>query len=113
MYKRQYTYYGKNTGTANFMMRMELTDDVGDLSIFVLNGVEKKAWSYSDGEWIDLSVGYDSQFDVYNSLWQGYADSLAGWNGIGDWDYSVGNSGVRISGVVVNPVLSDSLFQPS
>ena len=108
-----YTYYGKNTGAATFMMRMELTDDVGDLSIFVLNGVEKKAWSYSDGEWIDLSVGYDSQFDVYNSLWQGYADSLAGWNGIGDWDYSVGGSGVRISGVVVNPVLSDSLFQPS
>ena len=108
-----YTYYGKNTGTANFMMRMELTDDVGDLSIIVLNGVEKKAWSYSDGEWIDVSVGYDSQFDVYNTMWQGSADSLAGWSGIGDWDYSVGNSGVRISGVVVNPVLSDSLFQPS
>ena len=108
-----YTYYGKNTGTATFMMRMELTDDVGDLSIIVLNGVEKKAWSYSDGEWIDISVGYDSQFDVYNTMWQGYADSLAGWSGIGDWDYSFGDSGVRISGVVVNPVLSDSLFQPS
>ena len=108
-----YTYYGKNTGSATFMMRMELTDDVGELSIFVLNGAEKKAWSYSDGEWIDLSVGYASQFDAYDTIWQGYADILAGWSGIGDMNYSVGNSGIRISGVVVDPVLADSLFQPS
>jgi len=108
-----YTYIGKNAGTANFMMRIEVTDAAGAQSIFILNGVQRKAWSYSDGQWEDISAAYDSQFSTWNTLWQGYSNSLSGWNGIGDWNYTVGNSGIRISNVSVNPILSDSLFQHS
>ena len=108
-----YTYYGKNAGTANFMMRIEVTDADGAQSIFILNGAQRKAWSYSDGQWDDVSMAYDSQFSTWNALWQGYSNSLSGWSGIGDWSYTAGNSGIRISNVNVNPVLPDSLFQHS
>ncbi len=41
-----YTYYGKNAGTANFMMRIDYTDGSGDQGGFIINSAQQKAWSY-------------------------------------------------------------------
>jgi hypothetical protein len=105
-----YTYYGKNAGTQNFMMRIDFTDSSGSESIYIVNGQLQKSWSYSDGEWTDLSAAYTLQYSIWNPLWQGYVNSLAAWTGLGDYTYSAGGTSVRIYGISVNPTLADSLF---
>jgi hypothetical protein len=95
------------------MMRIDVTDADGTQSILILNGAEQKAWTYSDGEWTDISIAYTSQFNIWNGLWQGYVNSLGAWTGVGDWTYTDGNTSVRIFNISVNPVLADSLFQPA
>jgi hypothetical protein len=108
-----YTYYGKNAGTANFMMRIDYTDGSGEQGSFIINAAQQKAWSYSDGDWTDVSVAYTMQYDTWNTLWQGYVGALGAWTGIGDYTYSAGGDSVRIYGVSVNPSLPDSLFAPT
>lgn len=108
-----YTYYGKNAGTADFMMRIDYTDDTGAQGAFIINSAEQMAWAYSDGEWTDVSEVYSMQYDTWNTLWQGYVGYLGAWNGIGDYTYSAGGDSVRIYDVSVNPSLPDSLFTPS
>lgn len=104
-----YTFQGKNSGTDNFMMRVDYTDSDGS-TIFIFNGAQRKAWTYSGDEWVDISDFYDSQFQVWNGLWQGYNTNLAAWTGIGDHSYTSGGSTVRIYDISVNPTLDDSLF---
>jgi hypothetical protein len=108
-----YTYYGKNAGTASFMMRIDSTDSSNAQSTIIINGAEQKAWTYSDGTWTDISAAYTTYYNIWNPLWQGYVTSLAAWNGIGDYSYTQGNATVRIYDISVNPVLADSLFQHS
>ena len=92
------------------MMRIDSTDSSGDQSTFIINGAQQKAWSYSNGEWTDLSDVYSLQYSTWNTLWQGYVNSLAAWNGLGDYSYSSGGDSVRIYNISVNPTLADSLF---
>ena len=108
-----YTYSGKNIGTANFMMRISYTDETGSEGAFIINSAQQKVWSYSDGEWVDLSDVYAMQYDTWSTLWQGYTGYLGAWTGTGDYIYSAGGDSVRIYGVSVNPSLPDSLFTPS
>ncbi|HSV48784.1 MAG TPA: hypothetical protein VLH35_00585 [Candidatus Acidoferrales bacterium] len=107
--KSTYTYYGKNAGTDNFAMRIEYSDE-GDNGIFIFNAGTKKAWTYSGGEWVDISTYFDTQYSTWNDLWSGYVNSLAAWQGTGDYTYTSGSSTVRIYDISVNPALSDSLF---
>ena len=108
-----YTYYGKNAGTADFMMRIDYTDSSGTQGAFIINSAQQKAWSYSDGTWTDVSAAYTMQYDTWNTLWQGYVNYLGAWTGLGDYTYSAGGDSVTISGISVNPSLPDSLFTPS
>jgi len=108
-----YTYYGKNAGTADFMMRIDYTDSSGTQGAFIINSAQEKAWSYSDGTWTDVSAAYTMQYDTWNTLWQGYVSNLGAWNGIGGYTYSAGGDSVTFSSISVNPSLPDSLFAPS
>jgi hypothetical protein len=92
------------------MMRIDFFDPSGNETIYIVNGQQQKSWSYSDGEWTDLSAVYTMQFNSWNTLWQGYVNSLAAWTGLGDYTYSAGGSTVRIYNISVNPTLADSLF---
>jgi hypothetical protein len=107
-----YTYYGKNAGTANFMMRIDFTDDTGTKGGFIINSAQQKAWSYEDGTWTDISAAYTTQYNTWNTLWQGYANSLSAWTGSGGYTYSAGGDSVTFSSIGVNPSLPDSLFAP-
>jgi hypothetical protein len=107
-----YTYYGKNAGTANFMMRIDYTDGSGAQGGFIINSAQQKAWSKSDGNWTDVSAAYTTQYNTWNTLWQGYVNSLSAWTGSGGYAYSAGGNSVTISGISVNPSLPDSLFAP-
>jgi len=108
-----YTYYGKNAGTANFMMRIDYTDGSGTQGAFIINSAQQKVWSLSDGEWTDLSDLYAMQYETWNSLWEAYNGYLGAWTGTGDYTYSAGGDSVRIYGISVNPSLPDSLFAPT
>ena len=108
-----YTYHGKNAGTANFMMRIDYTDGTGAQGAFIINSAQQKAWSYSDGTWTDVSAAYTTQYNTWNTLWQGYVNSLGAWTGSGGYTYSSGGNSVTISSISVNPSLPDSLFTPS
>ena len=104
-----YTFWGKNTGTSNFMMRIEFTDIDGN-SIYIFNGAQQKAWTFSDGKWTDISDLYSMQYGLWNNLWQGYVTNLSAWAGTGDYSYSAEGTTVRIYDISVNPALDDSLF---
>jgi hypothetical protein len=107
-----YTYYAKNAGTTNQMVRIEWTDPDGGTFVYIVNGALQQVWVESGGQWTDLSSAYASQSSTWNSAFLGYKNSLAGWSGLGDWTYTdpTGDT-VRISNVNVNPSLPDSLFQ--
>jgi hypothetical protein len=106
-----YTYMAKNLGTSNLMIRIEATTSTGDNFIYIVNGAQQKAWMCSNGEWLDLSDAFTTQWNTWDSQWEGYQNNLAGWTG-GDHTYTAPNGDtVRIYNITVNPSLADSLFQ--
>jgi len=108
-----YIYRAKNMGTSQpLMLRIDYTDSSGELSIYIVNGVQQKAWTYSDQEWIDVSETYTAQYSAWSQIHLGYVGSLSGWTS-GDWTYTAEGTTVRIYDVSVNPSLPDALFQPS
>ena len=109
-----YTYYAKNIGTSNAMIRIESTDSSGSNFVYIVNGALQQAWAESNGQWTDVSTAYSSQYSTWNTAFTGYSNSLVNWSGTGDWTYADPNGDtVRISNVSVNPSLADSLFQHS
>ena len=104
-----YTYMGKNVGTDDFSMSVQVEDIDGE-TIYIFNGAQHKAWSYVEGEWTDISDLYDMQWSMWNGLWSGYMTNLESWSGTGDYSYGQDGSTVEIVDIEVNPVLDDSLF---
>lgn len=107
-----YTYQAKNAGSNNIMLRIDFTDSSGEKTIYVINGVETKAWTFSNGAWEDVSAAYQTQFNIWNSLYQGYVTNLSTWTS-GDWTYTSEGATVRIYDISVNPSIPDSVFQPT
>ncbi len=99
-------------GASNLMLRIDFTDASGDLTIYIINGVQQKSWTYSGGAWEDTSAAYSAQYSVWSQLHQGYVNSLGSWTG-GDWTHTEQGVTVRIYDISVNPSLPDALFQPS
>jgi hypothetical protein len=106
-----YVYYVKNIGTSSLMFRIEGTGSQGDF-VYIINGAQQSAWIYENGQWMDLSSEYSSQWSTWNSAFTGYKGNLASyWSGSGDYTYTSGGNTVRIYSISVNPSLADSLFQ--
>jgi hypothetical protein len=105
-----YTYQTKKVDSA-IMMRIDYIDVDGEKTTYIVNGVQHKAWMYSDGEWEDISVAYDTWYNTWNNLHGAYLNNLVTWTG-GDWTYTESGVTVRLYDISVNPSLADSLFQP-
>ncbi len=106
-----YTYRAKNIGTANEMIRAEVTDTQGNQTIFIINGAQHKAWGYSDGEWQDSSSAYDLMWNTWSASFTQATQNIVGWGGVGDYTYTAPNGdSVRYYNIAVNPTLEDSLF---
>jgi cytoskeletal protein RodZ len=105
-----YIYSAKNIGTSDLMLRIEFTDTDGSKTIYIINGKDQKAYAFSDNQWTDLSVAYQTQYATWSQLWQGYFNALTGWSGVGSYTYTSGTDSVTISNISVNPSLPDSLF---
>ena len=109
-----YTYSAKNSGTSNMMIRVEFTDPNSSSNfVYIVNGALRQAWMASDGEWLDLSSTFDSQYDSWDETFTDYKNNLSDWSGLGDWSYTVGGETIRIHNISVNPSLPDSLFEHS
>jgi hypothetical protein len=109
-----YTYSAKNAGTPNMMIRVEFNDpSSGSSFVYIVNGAQQKAWVQTGGQWIDLSSTFASEYSNWDETFKGYQNSLADWNGLGDWTYTVGGETIRIHSISVNPSLPDSLFEHS
>ena len=109
-----YIYSAKNAGTTNMMIRVEFTDPAsGGSFIYIVNGAQQKAWMQTGGQWIDLTSSFSDEFSSWDNTFKGYQTSLADWNGLNDWSYTVNGQTVTIHNITVNPSLPDSLFEHS
>jgi hypothetical protein len=96
------------------MIRIEFTDpSSGSNFIYIVNGALQKAWMASDGQWIDLTSSFSSEWSNWDSTFRDYQNNLADWSGLGDWSYTVNGETIRIHDISVNPSLPDSLFEHS
>jgi len=109
-----YTYSAKNIGTSNAMLRIEGTEAQGNF-IYIVNGAQKQAWIYENGQWTDLTGYFTEYWTQWNSTFTGLRSDLSHWSGSGDYTYTDPSSGdtIRIYNIKVNPSLADSLFQHS
>ena len=107
-----YTYMAKNVGTSNEMIRVETTDNESRTFIYIVNKAQQKAWTYSDGQWQDVSALYSTLWSTWGESFASYTLNIAGWTG-GDYTYTAPNGdSLRYYNIAVNPALADSLFQP-
>lgn len=110
MAQGSYLFYAKNIKTENnFMIRVEETATDGTQSIYIVNAPEQKAWSYTNGEWTDVSSTYSSQYSTWYGTYHGYVQYLSMLTG-GNFTYTHGTDTYDISNIIVNPSLDDSLF---
>ena len=93
------------------MLRIESTNTDSSQTTDIAYG--GKAWMYIDNEWTDFGGGVNQQMrcNLLRSLLEGYVYALTGWSGSGDYSYSQGEQTYRISNIIVNPSLADSLFE--
>jgi hypothetical protein len=106
-------FAGKNLGTSDVMLRIDLSGDNQANYTTVIKGGDQTAWRSTNGNWTDVSTTYNTIWEIgCGNQWNNNVDALANWSGTGDCTYtdSVGTS-YKIYNVVINPTLDDSLFQ--
>ena len=107
----EYEYIVKDAGTDNMKMRIEIETEY-DFSIYIINGETQTAWVHTGEEWLDLSAGFTTYWDMHKESWESYQANLQDWTGAGEYRYDAptGDS-VVIYDIEINPTLEDSLFQ--
>jgi hypothetical protein len=106
-------FAGKNIGTPNMILRIDLSGSNQDNFTNVVNSGDQTAWRSTNGNWADVSATYDTIMAIgCGEQWRNNVNALANWNGTGDCTYtdSTGTS-YKIYNVSINPTLADSLFQ--
>lgn len=104
-----YTFYAKNIGTDNLMIRVEGTFS-GYNAIYIVNGAQHKVWASTMGEWQDLSSDWESNWETWSGSLNDYRTNLGSWSGSGEYTYNYQGGTIRIYDIQINPTLSDSLF---
>jgi hypothetical protein len=106
-----YTYYAKNIGTSNAMLRVEGTAPTS--FIYIINGAQKQAWAYESGVWTNLTDYFQTYWGQWNSSFTGMKTNLGHWSGSGAYTYTDPTTGysIKIYNIAVNPSLADSLFE--
>lgn len=110
-----WTYMVKDIDTDNLKMRIDWTEDEEEeQEAFILNKELEKAWYIEDGQWEEVpSQAYDMIVSQYVSQWESHHGTISGWTGepIEITDPDTGTT-ITWHGVEIDPVLSDSLFEP-
>jgi hypothetical protein len=110
----QYKYAGKNLGTDNLMIRIDLLGGEAGNYSYILNAGDETAWAAVNDEWTDVSSDFAAQWAAWGAAWTENLDALkANWSGTGDYTFTAENGdSITIKNVSLNPELADSLFQP-
>ncbi len=110
----KYKLAGKNLRAEDMKIRIDLLGGDAGNFYYILNPGEQEAWANIDSTWIDLSDDFGAQWDLWGIEWINYVDNLQNWAGTGEWSYTAPNGDfIRVYNISVNPVISDSLFQPT
>jgi hypothetical protein len=116
-YTDDHICYVKNIGKSNQMLRLDTTYSGGSSTIYIVNGEQKKAWTYGvlGDDWISddsAATLYGSALGICNNTFQVQLRVLASWSGSGEYIYNdpVNEETVRFYNIMVNPDLPDTLF---
>ena len=106
-------YYIKNMNTANIMIRAEKYSTNG-VEIYIVNGIQKKAWREIAGEWQDLSDTFTVELETWKATIEEHKETLSNWSGTGEYTYT-DSDGVEIEiyDIKINLPLADSIFDPA
>ena len=111
-------YATKNLGTSNEELIWVVSTPSTGTTEYIINGIEQKAWIYSNGNWTDYSSSYAVQQSSVELEGTGYADMLAGYGGTGSFSYTVpagqqdSGDNVLFTNIQINPSIPDASFQP-
>jgi hypothetical protein len=107
-----YKLAGKNLGTENMKLRIDLLGgETGNYS-YILNAGDETAWAAVNGEWTDMTTDFAAQWQAWGTEWTNYINNLKNWSGTGEYTYTAEGVSVRVYNISLNPSLADSLFQP-
>ncbi len=106
-------FTAKNLGTSEILLRVDQTDAAGASFIYLMDQAEQTAWANFGGDWIDDSANFDANYWSSEYIGKAALDKYiaaldAGWSGSGSFT----GDGYVIDNIVLNPELSDSIFQP-
>ena len=109
----KYTYYAKNIGTSNAMVRVEISDGISMIEI--VNEAQQQAWVCENGAWTNATGSFSNYWSAINSGFASTKSELSNWSGSGSYTYTDPTTGysIRFYNIVVNPSLPDSLFEHS
>jgi len=99
-----YEYKAKNIGSET-QLSIEYVDATFGFSI-IINGTSHEAYSDMTGTW--QADDFQTTWDQWYPLFEGYVDSLAHWT---SGDYTSEDGTTTISNIVVNPTIDDSVFE--
>ena len=99
-----YEYKAKDIG-GETKLSIEYVDETAGFSI-IIDGVSHEAMSDMTGTW--QAEDFQTTWDQWYPLFEGYVDSLAHWT---SGDYTSEDGTTTISNIAVNPTIDDSVFE--
>jgi hypothetical protein len=118
MVTKSYVYYAKNLGRSDVMLRCDATETSPYKSTMtIVNAVQHKAWTGADsGSMSDVTASkYEEYMQTLLNDITKYQASLSGWSGTSEpWIFGTDTASgatIQIVGVMINPQLTDTVFQ--
>jgi FlaG/FlaF family flagellin (archaellin) len=104
-----YRFSGKNLGTDDLMVRVDIESNGNDL-VCILHVGEQKAWANTSGTFMEDNYAQD--WADWGNQWTSYVARLQDWSeGDGNVTYTVQGNSVTIYAIAINPTLEDSFFE--
>jgi hypothetical protein len=104
-----------NVGMSNQKIRLTLYADESEQTGFtyILNSQNQAAWKNENGTWV--GTNYNELNSLWGADWTQLLNQLkANWTGNGNVSFSNSfGDNVTVKNVVINPALSDSVFEPT
>jgi hypothetical protein len=104
-----------DVGTSNQKIRLTLYANESDQTGFtyIVNSQNQAAWKNENGTWV--STNYNELNSLWGAEWTQVLNQLkASWTGNGNISFpNLFGDNVTVKNVVINPALSDSVFEPT
>lgn len=106
-------YYIKKMNSTNIMIRAEKYSTNG-VEIYIVNGVQQKAWREIAGEWQDLSNTFTVELEKWKATIEEHKETLSNWSGTGKYNYTDSDGvEIEIHDIKINLSIADSIFNPA